>query len=240
MVVVVHDEDVARAIDGGGIWKLELTISRAVRAPLGEKRPAAAQFLDAMVESIGHIDIPGGISGEANGMPELPVAGTPPANRRAVDSNTAELLQAIVVGVGDVDVAVAIGRDPRWVVELTVLIAGRAPRGHDLIDFPRGASSITAANLVATTCAARLAATIRAAGLATAFRLALRFLLLGADVVLAQRCHRRNDQRADTPARKRSAQAGGLSIEWAVVHLVLRLSPVTPFAAAPRRVGGPG
>src|SRR5439155_3932117 len=105
------------------------------RPPLGEIGAGAAELLNARVADLGHVDVAGGVRGDARCSVELPVAaasgapGEQEGRRSRCERSTgaAELLDARVAGIGDVDVPRRVDRQGRGTAELPVAAARRSP-----------------------------------------------------------------------------------------------------------------
>src|SRR5206468_2526921 len=127
-VVLIPDVNVAGSIGGDAIWSIELPVAGAERAPLGEVGAGDAELLDAVVALVRDVDVAGGVGGDADGSVELPVAaarrapGEQEGSWRVCERSTrsAELLNARVAGIGDVDVPGRVDRQGRGTAELPV------------------------------------------------------------------------------------------------------------------------
>src|SRR5437867_1194320 len=114
---------------------VELAVAAAGRAPLRDVRAGRRGLLHSGVARIRNVDVSGRIGGQVGGIVELPVTASGRApfeeilgwrlrDRRA---GAAELLNAVVGLICDIDVRCSIGGHAGWVIELTVPRAVRAP-----------------------------------------------------------------------------------------------------------------
>src|SRR5262249_31483832 len=120
MVRGVSDVDIAGTVGGHTNGAVRLPVA-AAEAPLREQCAIASEFPDLLAASVRNVDVSSSVRGQGH------VPGKRPTPLCEVGTTVREFLDAVIVGVQDVDVARRVSRDAKRVHELPFAAAVGAP-----------------------------------------------------------------------------------------------------------------